>query len=55
MGEFFIGVIMTLFALLVFLFGQSTANQEIKVECLRQGSFYVGNATFECKLKETVK
>ena len=53
--EFFFGIIVTLFSAMMFLCGQFSANSEIATECQRQGSFYVGNKTFECSLKEVVR
>jgi hypothetical protein len=51
MAEFMVGIIVTLFFCLTFMFGQAMGNQEVKTECMRQGSFYVGKYNFECKLK----
>ena len=55
MGEFCMGIILTLFTFMVFLIGQTQANEEIKTECLRQHSFYIGKYTFDCEVKSVTQ
>ena len=44
-GAVFIGIFM-------FWMGWIFAHDEVSTECQRQGSFYVGDLTFECKEKK---
>ncbi len=32
--------------------GWLAAHDEVNAECVRQGSFYVGNNTFDCSLRK---
>lgn len=51
MNEFFIGVILSALAILVFVLGWVTSASTIGRECKLLGSFYVSNTVYECKLK----
>lgn len=45
------GLILAVVLAGAFGFGWIAAHEEVKTECERQGSFYVGNKTFTCEAK----
>lgn len=49
MPDLFIGIIGTLFTVLVYCFGYAVANTDNAHECDKLGAFYVNNAVYSCE------
>lgn len=49
MPQFFLGVIGTLFAVLIYCFGYAVANSDNADECDKLGAFYANSKVYACE------